>query len=236
MSVERIDGARCYVLHRRAYRESSQIVELFTADHGRIAAVARASRSPRSPFRGLTEPFLELSAGWVRRGELATLTGLEPTQLPSPRLARKPLWCGLYINELMLRLVAKDDPEPDLFQAYSALISALPDTDHLEQWLRSFEWCLLRVLGVAPALDVCSRSQDTVAADRYYALDSDTGMIEVDARVKGAVRGNWLIALTQHQALPADQSAAGRQLLRRLIEAQLDGKPLKTPQMFGRRT
>ncbi|MFU8877464.1 MAG: DNA repair protein RecO, partial [Wenzhouxiangellaceae bacterium] len=148
----RIDGAPVFVLHRRAWRDTSLLVELLSADHGRIGAVARGARNPRSALFGLVEPFRELQASWSRRGEMATLSALDSDR-PPVRLVGRALWCGLYANELILRLLPRDDPEPDLYTAYSTLLPDLTEPARQAAALRRFEVSLLSVLGLMPALD-----------------------------------------------------------------------------------
>jgi len=147
--LSRVERELAFVVHKRAWRDTSLIVELFTAGHGRVGAIARAARNPRSTFFGLTEPFRVLEAGWVRRGELATVTALEPAG-NARRLNGRALWCGLYANELLLRLTPRDDPEPQIFEAYRMLLPQLADPASQAGALRRFEMALLRMLAFRP--------------------------------------------------------------------------------------
>ncbi|MEM7054771.1 MAG: DNA repair protein RecO [Pseudomonadota bacterium] len=231
--MSRVDQARSFVLHRRAYRETSLIVELFSREHGCIAAVARGARSARSPMRGLSEPFVELQASWSRRGEMATLIALEPAQAGSPpRYGGQALWCGLYLNELVLKLLARDDPEPALFDAYADVLFRLNDQARQAQHLRSFEWLLLQTIGVAPDLSVCCDTGEAIEADGLYRVDPHDGPVRIDRPNEAAVSGKTLLGLCRGVELSKAEARSARHLLRRLIETQLDGRTLQTPRMF----
>ena len=231
--MSRVDRARSFVLHRRAYRETSLIIELFSREQGRIAAVARGARAARSPMRGLSEPFVELLASWSRRAEMATLISLEPAQVGSlPRYASQALWCGLYLNELVLKLLARDDPEPELFDAYANVLLRLHDPAQQASQLRSFEWLLLQTLGVAPDLSVCCDTGEAIEADASYRVDPHDGPIRIDRPDDSSVSGKTLLGLCQGFDLPKAEAGSARHLLRRLIETQLDGRTLQTPRMF----
>src|SRR5450432_3980929 len=122
--MERRDAQPAFVLHTYAYRETSLIVEAFTADHGRVAMVARGARRPRSETRGLLQAFQPLALSWAGGGELKTLLKAEwGGGLPLPRGAA--LLCGFYLNELLLKLLAREDPHAALFRDYHDALEAL---------------------------------------------------------------------------------------------------------------
>lgn len=227
--MSRVDRHPVFVLHKRAWRDTSLILELLARDHGRIAAVARAARSQRSPWFGLSEPFRLLEASWTRRGEMATLTGLEPAAGPH-RSSGRALWCGLYANELLLRLLPRDDAEPRVFDAYAELLPQL-EREARQGWaLRRFEYLLLEQLGHAPDLAHATDGAAIEAAS-HYRVDPAGGAAPVaDARV--GVPGTMLLALTGHGPARAQDHAAARTLMRQLIEPHLDGRPLSTPALF----
>ncbi len=227
--MSRIDREPAFVLHRRPYRETSLIVELLTARHGRIAGVARGARSARSGLRAFGQPFRPLEIGWSRRGELATLTGAEPIgQVVT--LTGRALWCGLYANELLLRLLPRDVEEPELFLAYADLLPQLPEPAGQGPALRRFEWMLLSALGVAPEIDVVGEARIAVDPDAGYRIDPDRG--PEPARGRTAIPGHALRALAADRALSPAEAAALRRPMRELIERQLDGRPLQTPKLL----
>lgn len=228
--MNRVHGEAAYVLHRRAWRDTSLIIELFSERFGRLAAVARGARKPGSAFFGLAEPFRRLEVSWTRKGEMATLSGIEPANRPRA-LAGRSLWCGLYANELILRLTPRDDPEPSLFDAYARLLPELADEDARAHALRHFELALLGAIGVAPDLATCGVDGDPVRANDFYQVDPVAGPMPVDER-RGGFRGALLLALAAGERVPVGEHAAAIRLMRQLIEHQLEGRPLKTPSLF----
>jgi DNA repair protein RecO (recombination protein O) len=134
------------VLHQRPYRDTSLIVELFTREHGRLSAFARAARGARSRFRGL-QPFRPLLLSWVGRGEAPTLTAAEIEGVAPLSLAPDRLLSGFYLNELLLKLTVAHDPQPELYAHYAATLERLRALDPLDALLRKFEKRLLELLG-----------------------------------------------------------------------------------------
>jgi len=228
--LSRADREQVFVLHRRAWRDTSLILELFSQRHGRVAGVARAARRAKSAFFGLTEPFRRLEASWVRRGEMFTLTGLEPMG-KAQRLTGRAMWCGLYANELLLRLTPRDDPEPELFEAYASLLPRLQDPRGQSNVLRRFELALLQSLGVAPDLVAVAGSAEPVSPDARYDIDPVAGPLPIADRNRG-IPGAVLLALARGEDIAPDNDAAALRLMRKLIEHQLDGRKLNTPAYF----
>lgn len=206
------------------------IVELLSREHGRIAGIARGARSAKSAFFGLTEPFRALEASWTRRGEMATLIGLEPSG-SSGRLSGRAMWCGLYANELLLRLTPRDDPDSDIFEAYATLLPELATPARQSNALRRFELALLHALGVAPDLASSHASGEPVAAGMRYRVDPVAGPAPVPDHQDG-ISGAVLLALANGEDVPAQHDAAALRLMRELIEYQLDGRKLNTPAFF----
>ncbi len=144
MSTLRVSLEPAWILHRRPFRESSLLLDLLTANHGRISAVGRGQRQGRQA--GLFQPLRPLRVDFVRRGELATLGRCEPAG-PAVALAGMPLWSAFYLNELLLRLLAVDDPHGvGVFSLYSGSLQALR-SEAPAVVLRHFEYALLDELG-----------------------------------------------------------------------------------------
>lgn len=230
--MSRIEEQPCWVLHRRAWRESSLLLELFSEQFGRIGLVARGARGARSAWRGLAEPFVPLSASWMGRGELGTLTGLEPIGQQAT-LKGRALWCGLYANELLLKLMARDDAAPTLFTAYGVLISSLGAGLSQGRALRRFELELLGALGVVPDLHCEALTGQPIEPDRLYHVQPETGLVAVAAPGRNVFSGRAALMLTGQ--IDDDPAAAreARTLTRLLIDHQLGGKPLKTRELFA---
>jgi DNA repair protein RecO (recombination protein O) len=221
----RVSGARGFLLHQRPYRESSLIVEIYTRDHGRLSAFARAARGPRSRFPGM-QPFRPMLFSWSGRGEAPALTAAEPDGPAPPALAGERLLSAFYLNELLLRLTVAHDPHPDLYREYRATLGQLCDGAPLEAALRRFEQRLLVLIGYGLELarDVDERP---LAPDAYYHFEAGTGLRPGDD-APGAIPGRVLLALAADQPLgdPAAQRQA-RAVLRAAIDHCLDGRELR---------
>lgn len=230
--MSRVENEPAWVLHRRPWRESSLLIELFSHDHGRLAVVAKGARGARSAWRGLGEPFNPLRAGWLKRGEMGTLTALEPDG-EQRRLPGRALWCGLYANELLIRLIGRESPCPTLFVNYTVLLDELAAGQPQAACLRRFEMALLDELGVVP--DLCHEvlSGDAVLPDGRYHLEPESGVLPVASSTQSSVSGAALLMLAGVMVPQPAQSAEMRAVARRLIDHQLDGQTLKTRELFG---
>ncbi len=148
----RIEFEPAYLLVQRPYRETSQLLEAFSAGHGRLGLVARGARGPRSRLRGLLQPFTPLLLSWTESGELGTLTGAESGGA-APTLLGERVFHGWYLNELLiLKLLQRHDAHPRLYQDYVAALGELGGKQ-AEAALRIFEKRLLIELGYALPLD-----------------------------------------------------------------------------------
>lgn len=229
--MSRIEGQAGWVLHRRPWRESSVLIELFSRDQGRIGLVARGARSSRSAWRGLVEPFCPLIVSWQRRGELGTLTGLEPAG-GRVGLTGRALWCGLYANELLMRLLARDDSVPQLFDAYSVLLPELTERAGQAPALRRFELELLESMGIAPDLTRDAVSGRPIQAGKLYHLDPDVGLTAVEHPGRSIFPGRAILHLLGARPQGVEDGRAARALTRILIEHQLGGRPLQTRRLL----
>ena len=226
-----MEGQAGWVLHRRPWRESSLLVEFFSHEHGRVGLVARAARSARSPWRGLAEPFCPLVAAWTRRGEMGTLTDLESTDRRVP-LTGRALWCGLYANELVMKLIARDDPVPEVFHAYGDLLTVLGSGASMAAALRRFEMRLLAGTGVAPDLEHDAASGEPIRAGNLYHLDPEAGFSPTERPGLSVYRGEVILALASGQLDDPGTSRSSRELTRQLIDHQLAGRRLETRRLF----
>ena len=220
-------------MHRRPYRETSALLETFTREHGRVALVARGARRPRSSLRGALQPFVPLLISWSARGELGTLRSVEvPVTVNS--IEGRALLSGLYVNELMLRLTHRNDPHPELFDAYSGVLSALRGGDDEQRALRIFEKRTLQSIGYGMLLDRDADSGEPVAPDRRYAYRPDHGPTLASAR-KGEsvdVSGATLLALAGEDVMDANAQREAKRLMRFVIATHLGGRPLASRTLF----
>lgn len=227
-SDARVDHQPAFVLHSYPWRETSLIVEALTRDHGRVALVARGAKRATSQLRGLLSPFSALAVAWSGRGEVRTLVRAEWTGGLVP-LRGDALLAGFYLNELIVRLLARGDAHPPLFGAYARALRALAAEEaRLELALRAFEFELLREIGYLPALDVCADGR-AVTPKARYRVDPQRGLVfdERDADSVG-VSGTTALAMAAGDFSEPAVAAESRAMLRLIIRYHLDGRPLNT--------
>ncbi len=222
-----------YVLHSRRFRESSLVVELITPTLGRHAVLAKGALGGKGRRAALLQPFVPLLLDWRGRGELPVLTDCEAAGA-AHQLGGPALYCGLYVNELVLRLCDRGDPHSTLFPVYAACIGELagspPENAALEPILRRFELRLLEELGVGLALERDHRGQ-AIDPHRRYDYRLDEGAVPV-AGAEAGYAGATLLALARGRFDAADQRREARRLMRRVIDARLGGRPLRSRELF----
>ncbi|MCE5233414.1 MAG: DNA repair protein RecO [Mizugakiibacter sp.] len=229
----RIDQQPAYVLHARAYRETSLLLECLTRDHGRVGLVARGVRRERARLaRAELEPFLPLALSWSARGELGTLVGAEAAGAPQ-RLVGDALLAGLYLNELVVRLVARQDAHPELFGAYALALGRLAGGEPLAWTLRRFERDLLDALGYGLQLACEAESDAPLRPDADYVYLPEYGPLPWRGQPGPRVRGADLLALDADVAPDAEGLAALRRLMRAVIAAHLGGGELRAWRVLG---
>lgn len=225
---KRVEQQPAWVLHHRPFRDSSRILDVFSRDYGRLALVSRGSRSAKSRLRGVLRPFMPLQLSWVMRTDLGTLTGAEMQGTPIS-LSGDALLSGYYLNELLLHLLHRHDPQPEIFNAYADTIQRLAGITQVAPVLREFEIILLRLLGYALNLDHDSNAEGSLAADAKYEYRAEQGPVLVsDRRGPMVFTGAELAAIHRQEfSEPEVLKNAGR-LLRTVIAYHLDGKELKS--------
>lgn len=230
----RVNHEPGYVLHRYDWSESSLIVEVFTRQHGRVALVAKGAKRPASNFRPVLLPLQPVRLSWSGEGEIRTLKGAEwggGRVMP----VGGALLSGYYANELVLRLLAREDPHPRLFDAYAALVHVLAserDEGVAGPALRAFELLLLRESGYLPALDAETATLAPLQPDASYPLQPEAGLgIAGGSGVSGLPGRSWqalaaaLAAESPFAAVletVARLDAGQRSELRRELRALLD--------------
>ncbi|WP_347260230.1 DNA repair protein RecO [Rudaea sp.] len=230
----RIEQQPAFVLHARAYRETSLLLECLTRDHGRVGLVARGVRRERSRTpRALLQPLLPLRLGWGGRGELATLTQVEAAAAAFD-LGGDTLLCALYLNELVLRITPRQDPNPPLFGDYAETLARLARGEAQAWTLRRFERDLLAHLGYALVLDIDGDDGAPLDPERDYAYRHEHGPTPWrDARDGVRLRGATLLALGRDEMPDAEYLPSLRRLMRAVIAAHLDGGELRSWGLFA---
>ncbi len=231
----KVDGQPAYVLHTIPFRETSLIVEIFSRDFGRMALLARGARRPRAAIRGLMMAFQPLELGWAGKGEVLTLMKAE-WQGGQPLLGGEALFCGYYLNELLMLLLPREDPHERLFERYGEMLKRLgadPSGRDREADLRSFEKSLLQELGYGLTLEHDSAGE-RIVPEAHYTYRMEQGPVrvehaEAEARV---LRGQTLIDLAEENFADPRSRAEAKQLMRTLIGYYLAGKELETRKIF----
>ncbi len=232
----RVENAPGYVLHSRPWRETSLIVEAFTREHGRVGLVARGVRRARSRLRGMLLPFHLLLLSWSGRGELPTLTGAE-VEGPVWTLRGRALFSGFYLNELLLKLLPRNDAHPEVFDDYRRALAQLGEDRALDWGLRTFEKRLLGALGYGPPLDRAADTGAPVSPDRRYRYAPERGPVEAASAEDGpVVSGRTLLALAGGQPDGGDERvrAEARRLMRAILAPHLGPRPLGSRALFRR--
>jgi DNA repair protein RecO (recombination protein O) len=231
MQRQKVDGQPAYVLHTYPFRETSLIVEAFTRDFGRVALLARGARRPRSAIRGLLLGFQPLELGWAGKGEVLTLMKAE-WQGGQPLLSGHALFCGYYLNELLLHLLPREDAHEALFAAYADTLQRFADGVR-EPDLRRFEKSLLQELGYGLTLSTDAEGRAVEAAG-HYAYEVERGPVRLARAGNSAlsISGKALLDLAHEDFSDARSLAEAKQLMRALMAHYLDGKQLETRKIF----
>ena len=232
---QRVAQQPAWVLHTLPWRETSLIVEIFARDFGRLALAAKGARRPMSEMRGVLMSFQPLLLDWTGGGEVKTLIRGE-WRGGQPLLAGRVLLCGYYLNELLLKLTAREDPHPALFAAFETAMLALARGESLPPLLRRFELALLRELGYGLMLDADRSGHPFQPGETYFYLPergpshcvADTERAGKGAGAGVLVDGQTLLDLAADDFSRAATLNEARRLLRMLIDHHLGGQPLQS--------
>lgn len=232
-SGNRIDGQLGFVLHAHPYRETSSIIEVFSRDYGRIPLVARGARRPRSQLRGVLMEFQPLELSWFGQGEVRTLAKAEWLG-GQPLLRGRALLYGYYLNELLLRLLAREDAHGNLFEAYAATLRRLGTGAADAAVLRAFELRLLRDLGYGLVLDREAETGAPLESGRMYAYRLERGPVAWQRGAEDAVAlsGRALLAMGREDFSDAEVLQQSKLLMRYLLNHYLGPQPLKSRRVF----
>ncbi len=229
----RVQQQPAYILHHRPFRDSSQILDVISAEFGKLSLVARGSRGAKSRLRGVLRPFMPLRLSWVQRSDLGTLTGAEVNGAPLS-LIGDALLSGYYVNELLLHFLHRHDPQPEIFSIYEHTVRSLAGVKEVAPTLREFEIELLRQLGYALDFEVEVGSQQPVDATMVYKYRIDGGPVRVsqseapDGADPMVFSGATLQAIHRRRFDDPEVLRAANRLLREVIAFHLGGKELKS--------
>lgn len=229
----RISLQQGFVLHRKSYRDTSLLVEVFSREHGRVGLVAKGVRGRRSSRLALLQPFQPLLLSWSGRGELYTLTGAEADG-PASLLQGEAVLSGFYVNELLMRLLPRHDPHAQLYASYCTILTRLAGADDPEWALRLFERDLLQELGYGLQLTHEPDSHSVLEPETCYAYHPEFGpqRSSADAADALAVHGATLLALDSGRCDGQRTRREAKRLMRSILHRYLGGRPLATRELF----
>jgi len=233
----RQDNQTVYILHTYPFKETSLVVELFSQEFGRVAAVAKGARRPRSAMRGMLQTFQQLSGTWSGKNELKVLHSLD-WNTGLTLLKGQALVCGFYMNELLLRLLPREDPHEALFAYYAQTLQALSqieapsDTATLPVILRQFELRMLQEMGYAVPL-LADENGEAIDANQTYRYEAEYGACALTSTQNGIeVQGQTLLDMANDHYVSTQTRAQSKSLMRYLLAHYLGDKPLHTRQIL----
>jgi len=224
-----------YILHKRPFRDSSQILDVFSRQYGRISLMSRGSRGAKSKMGGLLQLFKPILVSWQGRGEMPFLNSVEMADIKAPALSGKSQMSALYINELLVYFLHKNDVHEDLFDRYHACLYALKENNNIEVVLRLFEKELLQLLGFGLNLTIDADSNEPVCEDAYYAYHFEHGPVlcDMNRRIKNPVlSGLSLMAFERNEIESEQQRSEIKKLMRYILAGHLGHKQLKSRELF----
>lgn len=222
-----------FILHQRPYRETSLLLDLFSEQYGRVTLIAKGVRKKQQRMAAQFQLYQPILLSWFGRGDLQTVSTVE---LLEPRyvLPAGSVFCGLYINELLLRLLPLHDAEPALFTIYKQTLMALQEQENNEITLRLFEKKLLHHLGYGLVIDRESETGQEIQAEQHYSYHADIGLIVGQQGTDQLlISGRSLQHLSDEKGFDQHSLLEIKQLMRSVINFYLGGKPLKSRQLFA---
>lgn len=222
-----------YLLHHRPWSDSSRILELMTRGHGRVTLFARGARRGGSPLRAVLQPFVPMLVSWSGRADGGSLTGAELAGECRPLPAAR-LLSGFYLNELLLRLLPREEAQPEVFGAYSATLEALAGDGCEQRPLRLFERLLLEQLGYGVDLGHDCAAGEPLEAHRYYHFRAGRGLAPLPpgAPAEDAFLGGELLALASGRLESPAELRSAKRLLREALAHCLEGRGLRSREVM----
>lgn len=229
MTIENFQ--RGFVLHRKAYSETSLLVDLFTEETGRLTVLAKGARAKRSAWKSVLQPFTPLLLRWSGKGSLKILTKAEPASIALP-LQQTALFSGFYVNELLCRVIEPETPNGALFQDYLCCLTRLAAEDFVEPALRTFEFQLLQTLGYGMSFTHCTGSGLPVDSEMTYRYREEKGFIASLIKDNLTFYGRELLAFDAQDFREPSVLQAAKRFTRIALKPYLGNKPLKSRELF----
>jgi DNA repair protein RecO (recombination protein O) len=229
--IARQEQQPVFVLHTYPFKETSLVVELFSRNFGRVATVAKGARRPRSAMRGMLQSFQPLIAVWSGKSELRTLHSLDWGE-GLLLLQGEALICGFYLNELMLRLLPREDPHETLFEHYAQALHQLAEGELMSPALRRFELRLLQELGYAVPLQHQPDGVPVQSESVYCYLPEQGALLPDTLGIGVQLLGKTLLDMARDDYSDPVTLQQSKQLMRALLAHYLGDKPLHTRQIL----
>ena len=224
---------RGFVLHRRAYSETSLLVDVFTEDAGRLSLLAKGARARRSAWKSVLQPFTPLLLRWSGKSGLKILTKAEPAAITLP-LQQTALYSGFYVNELICRVLEQETAQPQLFQDYLRCLTELAGTPlAVEPVLRRFEFQLLQSLGYGVDFLHCAGSGQPIDENMTYRYREEQGFMASLIKDNLTFYGRDLLAFEQRRFDDTTVLQAAKRFTRLALKPYLGSKPLKSRELFS---
>ena len=228
----RVTNQPAFVLHSYPYKETSLIVEVFARDYGRVPLMAKGAKRPHSQLRGVLQTFQPLQVAWTGKSEVRTMVSAEWVGGLRP-LERSALLCGFYLNELLVKLLARDDPHAALFDHYVAALNQLAHDEPPAIVLRKFELSLLKETGVAGNISAVAATGQAVLAEQLYVIDPERGAREaMVSDTMPVVNGKTLLDMEAGDYSDTATQQQSKFLMRYLLSHHLNGLMLNTRQIL----
>ena len=232
----RVQEQPAYILHHRPFRDTSQIIDVLTRDHGRLSLMSRGSRGAKSRLKSILQPFNSLVISWSGKGDLPTLTSAEALISNAPHLSGKSLPSAFYINELLVKLLHKHDVHDGIYYLYESVIKLLATSNEIEPVLRLFEKQLLEELGFGLNLTLHAETGMPIVADEEYAFYLEHGPVDeksaLDEQYIIKLPGSSLLALHENSLNTEQSLKDAKRLMRSILNFYLQGKPIKSRELF----
>ena len=230
---QRVANDPAYVLHTRPWKETSLVLELLTRSHGRVIAVAKGARRPASQLRPVLMLFQPLLVTWAGRSEVRTIHAVKWVG-GIPQLGGVALMCGFYLNELLVKALAREDPHEGVFDAYAGTVRDLATDRFHTGILRRFEAALLADLGYGLQLESDAESGADLLLDRWYRYLPERGAIPLMAGEEpdgATVRGKTLLDIARSDYTDPVTASEAKRLMRLLLQHHLGDTELHARQL-----
>jgi len=230
----RVEQQKAYIIHTRAFRDTSLLVDCYTQEHGRLSLIAKGARARKNKNRSLLQPFQLLSISWQGRGNLKTLIDTE-SLTPPTQLKSHYFYSGLYINELFLYLLPVEDASDYLFERYHDFLAQLQTQKNLEPTLRQFELTLLETLGYGIDFTSDAHTSEPIDSNKTYHYFVGQGFVDTDISPTNTAMpfsGKTLLKISVGDFLDRETLRQAKMITRLSIDALLDGKSLKSREFF----